>query len=105
MVGRKPYCSSGPATQATGTPGTDSARNRLGPKLTVVTTFSFFGSMSRATRPSQPSVPTLSASQVCQMSIDRKCDRGESRYPTPCMRAMLPSSQNFFRGARYGAKP
>ena len=79
MFGRKPYFSSGPATHATGTPGTDRARNRHGPKLTVVTTFSFFGSISRATRPSQPSVPTLSASQVCQMSIDRKCERGELR--------------------------
>ena len=79
IVGRKPYCSSGPATQATGTLGTASARNRHGPKLTAVTTFSFFGSNSRTTRPSQPSVPTLSASQVCQMSMERKCDRGESR--------------------------
>ena len=72
-------CSSAPATHATGTPGTASARNRHGPKLTAVTTFSFFGSNSRTTRPSQPSVPTLSASQVCQMSIERKCERGESR--------------------------
>ena len=79
MPGRKPYCSSGPATHATGTPGTDKARNRHGPKLTAVTTFSFFGSNSRTTRPSQPSVPTLSGSQVCQMSMERKCDRGESR--------------------------
>jgi len=32
--------------------------------LTVVTTFSFLGSNSRATRPSHPSVPTLIGSQV-----------------------------------------
>src|SRR5262245_4525050 len=48
MVGKKPYFSRGPATQATGTPGATRARNRLGPKLTTVTTFSFLGSYSRA---------------------------------------------------------
>ena len=54
------------------------ARYMLGPKLTPVTTFSLLGSMSRSARPSQPSVPTVSGSQVCQMSMERKCERGES---------------------------
>src|SRR5271165_426350 len=99
MVGRKPYFSSAPPTQATGTPGTASDRGRLGPKLTVVTTFSFLGSNSRATRPSQPSVPTLIGSQVCQISIARKCDRGDSFQPTPCRTASFPSSQNCLIGA------
>ena len=67
--------------------------------LTTWTTFSLFGSNSRATRPSQPSVPTFSGSQVCQMSIARKCERGESLKPTPCRTASLFSSQNFFIGA------
>ena len=48
------------------------ARKILGPKQTVVTTFSLFGSISRAARPNQPSVPNLSGSQVCHMSIERK---------------------------------
>jgi len=78
---------------------TTSERGRLGPMLTVVTTFSFLGSNSRATRPSQPSVPTLIGSQVCQMSIARKCDRGESLKPTPCRMASFLSSQNGFSGA------
>src|SRR5271166_2262397 len=78
MVGRKPYLSNGPATHATGTPCTTSDRGRLGPMLTVVTTFSLLGSNSRATRPSHPSVPTLIGSQVCQMSIARKWDRGDA---------------------------
>src|SRR6266480_3898564 len=99
MVGKKPYLSSGPPTHATGTPGTDRDRGRLGPKLTVVTTFSFLGSNSRATRPSQPSVPTLTGSQVCQMSIARKWDRGDSFQPTPCRMASFLSSQNCFNGA------
>ena len=67
--------------------------------LTTCTTFSFFGSNSRATRPSHPSVPTFSGSQVCQMSIARKCDRGESLKPTPCRTASFLPSQNFFIGA------
>ena len=99
MVGRKPYFSSGPPTHATGTPGTANDRGRLGPKLTVVTTFSLFGSNSRATRPSHPSVPTLTGSQVCQMSMARKWDRGDSFQPTPCRMASFLSSQNCFNGA------
>ena len=66
------------STQATGTPGRTSARKRLGPKLTVVTMFSLLGSMSLVASPSQPSVPNVSGSQVCQMSIERKWERGES---------------------------
>ena len=66
------------STQATGTPGNTKARNRLGPKLTVVTMFSFPGSRSLVASPSQPSVPSFSGSQVCQMSMDRKWERGES---------------------------
>ena len=31
--------------------------------------------MSRMARPIQPSVPTLSGSQVCQMSMERKWER------------------------------
>ena len=68
---------------ATGTPGTASARGSPWPKLMAVSTFSLPGSISRATRPAQPSVPTLSGSQVCQMSMLRKCDRGLSAYPMP----------------------
>ena len=45
--------------------------------LTPVTGFSPAGSRSRMARATQPSVPTVSGSQVCQMSIERKCDRGE----------------------------
>ena len=33
------------------------------------------------TRPAQPSVPTMSGSQVCQMSMERKCERGEFLVP------------------------
>ena len=62
---------------ATGTPGATRARKRLGPMLTEVTTFSLLGSNSRTTRPNQPSVPSLSGSHVCQMSIERKWDRGD----------------------------
>ena len=51
------------------------ALKREGPKLTPVTTFSLFGSMSRMALASQPSVPSFSGSQVCQMSIDLKCER------------------------------
>ena len=79
------------STVATGTPGPTNARNSDGPMLTAVTTFSFLGSMSRITRASQPSVPRVSGSQVCQMSIERKCERGEFSYPTPWRIATLPS--------------
>jgi hypothetical protein len=48
-----------------------------GPKLTAVTMLSLCGSSARAARPSQPSVPVLSGSQVCQMSMERKCERTE----------------------------
>src|SRR3984893_9217032 len=56
MVGRKPYLSKGPATHATGTPCTTRDRGRPSPMLTVVTTFSFLGSNSRARPPAHPSV-------------------------------------------------
>ena len=56
------------------------------------------------TRPAQPSVPTTSGSQVCQMSIERKCDRGEFSYPMPWMMATLPSSYSFFIGPIWGLK-
>ena len=62
-------------TEATGTLGMARARGRPRPKLTPVSTFSESGSISLMARPSQPSVPTLSGSQVCQMSMDRKWDR------------------------------
>ena len=65
------------ATDATDTPGKTIARGRLSPMLTPDTGFSPCGSRSRMARASQPSVPTVSGSQVCQMSIERKCERGE----------------------------
>ena len=42
------------------------------------------------TRPNHPSLPTLSGSAVCQMSIDRKCDRLGLGYPIPLMTATFP---------------
>ncbi len=93
------------STQATGTPGSVNARNRLGPKLTVVTTFSLLGSISLVALPSQPSVPSLSGSQVCQISIERKWDRGAFAYPTPWMMAILPCSYIFLIGPISGWNP
>ena len=54
------------------------ARGRPRPKLTPVSTFSLSGSSSRSTLPSQPSSTSRSGSQVCQMSMPRKCERLES---------------------------
>ena len=54
--------------------------------------FSLFGSRSRTALPSHPSVATLSGSHVCQMSIERKCDRFGFGYPTPATIAMSPAS-------------
>jgi hypothetical protein len=72
----RPYESSC-ATDATGTPDSDSARGRPRPKLTAVRMFSAFGSSSRTALPSQPSVAILLGSHVCQMSIARKWERLE----------------------------
>ena len=74
MSGNRPYVSRFP-TDATGTPFTPRARGRPRPKLMPVSTFAAPGSISRITRPSQPSWPTSSGRAVCQMSIERKCDR------------------------------
>ena len=64
-----------PVAVAAATPGATRARGRPRPKFTAVRTFSPSGSRSRTTLPSHPSSPILVGSQVCQMSIDRKCDR------------------------------
>ncbi len=55
------------------------ARGKPWPKLTAVSTLSLLGSSARVTLPAHPSVPTLSGSQVCQMSMERKWDRGGIR--------------------------
>ena len=62
-------------TEVTGTPGFTIARGSPLPKFTAVSTFSLCGSRSCIALPSQPSVATSSGSQVCQMSIERKCER------------------------------
>jgi hypothetical protein len=47
------------------------ALGRPEPKLTPVSTFSFFGSSSLFVRPSQPSEIYFVGSAVCQMPIDK----------------------------------
>ena len=54
------------------------------------------------TRPSQPSVPTLSGSQVCQMSMDRKWERDEFSYPMPWIIAIWPWSHRFLHRTHAG---
>ena len=70
-------------TEVTGTPFMAIARGKPWPKLTPFSTFSPSGSKSRMTLPSQPSIPMESGSQVCQMSMARKCERGEFSNPIP----------------------
>ena len=60
-----------------------SARGKPWPKLTPFSTFSPPGSKSRMTLASQPLIPMESGSQVCQMSMARKCERGEFSNPIP----------------------
>ena len=104
MSGNRPYVSRFP-TDATGTPFTPRARGRPRPKFMPVSTFSAPGSISRITLPSQPSWPTSSGRAVCQMSIERKCDRFGLGYPIPWITATLPSSQSSLMGSMPGLKP
>ena len=87
-----------------GTPRNANARGKPWPKLTVFNTFSPAGSRSRVTLATQPSVPTMSGSQVCQMSMARKWDRGEFSNPMPWMMAIFPSSYIFLSGPMLGLK-
>jgi uncharacterized protein (DUF1501 family) len=62
------------ATDATGTPASESARGSPRPKFTALKTISALGSRSRTVLPSQPSVAMVDGSAVYQMSIERKCE-------------------------------
>ena len=88
-----------------GTPDRYIARGKPWPKLTPVQTFCLPGSSSLMTRPSQPSGIGAVGSAVCQMSIDRKCDRSGFGYPTPAMIARFPWSYISLNVVRAGWKP
>ena len=90
-VVRRPYPSSW-ATATTGVPGATIARGKPWPNDTPVTTFCLPGSISRIALPSHPSPENFVGSAVCQMSIERKCDRSGSGYPIPCTTATFPLS-------------
>ena len=64
-------------TDVAATPGAAIARGSPLPMFTPVSGFSPSGSRSRIRRATQPSVEILSGSQVCQMSMPRKCERME----------------------------
>ena len=71
-----PYWSRSPTDVAV-TPGAARDRGKPRPKLTQVSGFSPWGSISRMTLAIQPSVAISLGSQVCQMSMPRKCERLE----------------------------
>ena len=72
-----PYFASCP-TEAAETSGKASAQGSPRPKLTAVTGLRPLGSSAATALPSQPSGRKASGVAVCQMSIERKCDRLES---------------------------